>query len=160
MRQQSKEPSLLKSTAFLLVLLLAAIGISLGMGSFTFIYGKGYSYLQDDPKACVNCHIMKDQYQSWEKSSHHAVTTCNSCHAPHSIYTKYFNKAENGFMHSWKFTVGNFKEPIRIRPHNFDVAMKACLHCHGEIFQSGQHEKELMAGRSCVQCHKEVGHTH
>ena len=144
---------------FILVLA-SLIGLTLGLGSFTFIYGKGYSYLQDDPKACVNCHIMRDQYDSWIKNPHSKVTTCNSCHAPENIYLKYFSKAENGFNHSWKFTLGNFNDPIRIRPHNFDITMKACLRCHGELLNSTGHEEKLKEGRSCVQCHKDVGHTH
>jgi len=31
-----------------------AIGAALGLGSFTFAYAKGYSYLSDDPNACAN----------------------------------------------------------------------------------------------------------
>ena len=150
----------LKSKITIFVILCAVIGLSLGLGSFTFIYGKGYSYLQDDPKACVNCHIMKDQYDSWSKSSHKSVATCNSCHSPQEFYLKYLNKAENGFNHGWKFTSGKYRDPIRIREHNFDIAMKSCLHCHGDLMNSAQHEKPLLEGRSCVQCHRDVGHSH
>ncbi len=144
----------------ILAILCSAFGLFIGLGSFTFIYGKGYSYLKDDPKACVNCHIMKDQYDSWSKSSHHAVATCNSCHTPENIYYKYFNKAENGFNHGWKFTTGKYKDPIRIRPHNFDIAVKSCLKCHGQLMNAGTHETQLLEGRSCVQCHRDVGHSH
>ena len=150
----------LKSTVALVVILCALVGLIVGLGSYTFIYGKGYAYLKDDPKACVNCHIMRDQCDSWTKSSHHAVTTCNSCHSPENIYMKYFNKSENGFNHGWKFTTGLYKDPIRIRAHNFDIAMKSCLKCHGQLLNSVTHEKSLQEGRSCVQCHRDVGHSH
>ena len=31
-------------------------GVAAGVGGFTFVYARGYSYLTNDPKACVNCH--------------------------------------------------------------------------------------------------------
>lgn len=144
----------------LLVVLACLIGLVLGVGSYTFIYGKGYSYLSDDPKACVNCHIMRDQYESWSRSSHHNVATCNSCHTPENVYLKYFNKMENGFWHSLKFTTGDFKDPIRIRGHNFDISMNACFKCHSGLMNSTLHQEATDDGKSCVHCHKAVGHTH
>lgn len=147
-------------TSLLVVILLVLCGFAIGLGSVTFIYGQGYSYLLDDPKACVNCHIMRDQYDSWSKSSHHAVATCNSCHTPENIYFKYINKVDNGFMHALKFTTGTFKDPIRIRQHNFNITMQACLKCHSGIMSSTLHQDPLQEGRSCVACHREVGHTH
>lgn len=144
----------------ILIALLALCGIVVGLSSFTFIYGKGYSYLQDNPKACVNCHIMRDQYDSWTNSSHHKVTTCNSCHSPENIYFKYFNKIDNGFMHALKFTTGTYNDPIRIRKHNFNITMSACLKCHGELMSSTLHQGPMMEGRSCVACHRDIGHTH
>ena len=42
----------------LVVLLACLLGIPLGIGAFTFVYAKGFSYLSPDPRACVNCHIM------------------------------------------------------------------------------------------------------
>ena len=29
------------------------IGVVVGVGSYTFIYAKGYSYLTNDPRACA-----------------------------------------------------------------------------------------------------------
>jgi cytochrome c nitrite reductase small subunit len=136
------------------------VGLIIGMGSYTFIYGKGYSYISDNPKACLNCHIMQDQYNSWVSNPHGKATTCNSCHTPENFYMKYLVKAENGFNHAWKFTTGNFKEPIRIRQHNFNITMKSCFKCHAHLLDSTFHQEEIIKGRSCVQCHKNVGHTH
>ena len=80
---------------------------------------EGFSYLSNDPKACVNCHIMRDHYDGWQKASHHAVATCNDCHTPHdSLSPSTSSKAENGFWHSKGFTLQDFHEPIRIRPRN------------------------------------------
>src|SRR3954463_3049893 len=54
-------------------LILAGLtGVALGLGSYTFYYGEGGSYLSTNPQACVNCHIMREQYDGWSKSSHHA----------------------------------------------------------------------------------------
>src|SRR5688572_23556212 len=39
-------------------------GVVAGMGFFTFGYAEGLSYFSSDPKACANCHIMNDQYDS------------------------------------------------------------------------------------------------
>ena len=30
------------------------LGLVIGLGFYTFIYSKGYSYLTNDPAACVN----------------------------------------------------------------------------------------------------------
>lgn len=144
----------------LLTLFAALIGLVIGVGSYTFIYGKGYAYLSDDPKACVNCHVMKDQFESWEKSSHKNVATCNSCHTPENFYMKYINKAENGFWHSLKFTAGNYKDPIRIRKHNFEITMNACFKCHSGLINSAMHADGISQGKTCVNCHRAVGHTH
>ena len=44
--------------AGLLILLTGLLGIPVGVGAFTFVYAKGFSYLSPDPRACVNCHVM------------------------------------------------------------------------------------------------------
>ena len=62
------------------LLLCALVGLALGSGGFAFYYGEGLSYMSSDPKTCVNCHIMRDQYDGWSKASHHAVAGCNDCH--------------------------------------------------------------------------------
>ena len=48
------------------------LGALLGVGFFTFGYGKGISYFSTNPASCANCHIMRDQYDSWQKGTHHA----------------------------------------------------------------------------------------
>ena len=47
------------------VLLGLALGLLIGLGGFTFIYAKGASYLTNDPNACVNCHVMQEQFDGW-----------------------------------------------------------------------------------------------
>ena len=91
-------------------LLASLLGLLLGIGGFTFKYAEGLSYLSADPKACVNCHIMTPQYDSWQKSSHHTVATCVDCHLPHTFIPKYIAKAENGYHHSLAFTTQKFQD--------------------------------------------------
>src|SRR5690242_21688768 len=93
-------------------------GVVAGLGAYTFWYAEGLSYLSNDPRSCVNCHIMREQYDGWQHASHHAVATCVDCHLPHDLVGKYLAKAENGFWHSKGFTFQDFHEPIRIHSKN------------------------------------------
>ncbi len=47
------------------MLVVCLLGIPAGIGAFTFVYAKGFSYLSTDPRACVNCHIMNQHYDAW-----------------------------------------------------------------------------------------------
>ncbi|MEQ1875063.1 MAG: cytochrome c nitrite reductase small subunit [Bdellovibrionia bacterium] len=131
------------------------ISIPLGVGGFTFVYARGYSYLSNDPKACINCHIMRDQFDSWKRSSHHTVAVCNDCHTPGRIHEKYYAKALNGWWHSFAFTTGRFAEPIRIKPSNLERVQRSCVGCHSQILSSAPH---TLQDQSCVRCHSSVGH--
>jgi cytochrome c nitrite reductase small subunit len=136
-----------------------AVGMFIGLGAFTFRYAEGLSYFSTDPQACANCHIMQSQFDSWQKSSHHAVARCIDCHLPHDFIGKYIAKAENGYHHSKGFTFQDFHEPIMIKPKNSQILQDNCLACHGEFVH------ELVAGSTtdkeslrCVHCHASVGH--
>lgn len=138
------------------------LGALIGLGGYTFLYAKGYSYLSDDPNACVNCHIMRDQMDSWSKSTHHHVAKCNDCHLPHNIIGKYAVKALNGFNHSVAFTLQNFPEPIRAKEHSRNVAKASCLSCHEPMVQAMSHpnlnNKKDDNDKNCLHCHRSVGH--
>ena len=98
---------------FIMAMLPAAlVGIAIGLAGFTFVYAKGASYLSNDPKACANCHIMQQQFDGWLHGSHRSAATCNDCHTPPGLFSKYLAKASNGFWHSFAFTTGRFPEPI------------------------------------------------
>ena len=70
------------------------LGALIGVGVFTFGYARGSSYITNSPQACANCHIMRRQYDSWQKASHHGAATCVDCHLPHSFFAKYLAKAK------------------------------------------------------------------
>lgn len=137
--------------------LLALFGIAFGLGLFTFSYAKGFSYLSNDPAACVNCHIMREQYEGWSHSSHKAVATCNDCHTPHRFPDKWVIKGVNGWNHSVAFTTGNFPEPIMIRGFNANIAQENCVECHATTV-SQMHLYVSTEELHCVACHGNVGH--
>jgi cytochrome c nitrite reductase small subunit len=141
-------------------LLFGAFGALLGLGVFTFWYAQGASYLSNDPRACVNCHIMREEYDSWQHASHHAVATCNDCHLPHDLVGKYLAKAENGFWHSKAFTLQDFPEPIRIKPKNAHILELNCIGCHREMVSEIVSHSNGSTGTDtgCVRCHLSVGH--
>src|SRR5688572_10792089 len=148
------------SAPFSLLVLAMFLGGTTGLGAFTFRYAEGLSYLSNDPKGCKNCHIMNEQYDSWQKGPHHAVATCNDCHVPHNFIGKYISKAENGYHHSKGFTFQDFHEPIMITPKNAQILQENCIRCHTDFIH------EIVPGSStaepnavkCVHCHQSVGH--
>lgn len=149
-----------KRTKRLALVFAVLLGICGGLGVFTFGYGEGYAYLGNNPQACANCHVMQSFYDSWLKSSHHAVATCNDCHTPHDTIGKYLSKADNGFFHSLAFTTGDFKDPIQIKERNSRITQNACLHCHQELVNHMLPVEQGGDMLSCVQCHSSVGHPH
>jgi cytochrome c nitrite reductase small subunit len=142
------------------VLLGVALGLLIGLGAYTFIYAKGGSYLTNDPNACVNCHIMQEQFDGWTTSSHRPVAVCNDCHAPHDLLGKYTTKARNGFWHSFYFTLGGYPDPIRITPRNAAITEEACRTCHAAVVMAIDTHRRDGRTLSCVPCHRNVGHLH
>ncbi|MBF0619054.1 MAG: cytochrome c nitrite reductase small subunit [Candidatus Omnitrophica bacterium] len=148
------------SKSFLVVTCIST-GLVLGLGIFIFVYAKGYSYLTNDPKACANCHVMQDYYDSWVKSTHHQAASCNDCHLPHPIIEKYLAKGRNGFNHSKAFTLQNFPEPIRITKANLDSLQHNCIECHSTMVSGIAAHQDVGNGQArCTQCHRSTGHMH
>jgi len=141
------------------VLVAVLLGTTVGIGAYTFVYSKGYSYLSNNPGACANCHVMQSYYDAWIKSSHRSVAVCNDCHTPHNLVGKYATKASNGFFHSLAFTSGRFPDSIDIKPRNYRVTEAACRHCHQDIVSAIDGWHRQAAGMSCTRCHSSVGHT-
>lgn len=135
-----------------------AIGIASGAAAFTFRYAEGLSYLSNDPRACVNCHVMREQYDGWQHASHHHVATCNDCHVPHDLTRKLLMKADAGWRHSKAFTLQDFDEPIRMIPRSRAVVLENCNRCHsglvGGLNELASHREDV----DCIRCHADVGH--
>jgi len=123
------------------------------------------SYLSDDPKACMNCHIMAPQYATWQRGSHGRVATCNDCHVPHdTLARKYFFKAQDGTRHSFMFTFHMEPQVIRVHQAGVEVIQENCVRCHenqlsgtslaattGKMAVHGE-------GKLCWDCHRETPH--
>lgn len=133
-------------------------GILVGLSAYTIRYAEAFSYLSDNPTACLNCHVMREEFDAWNRSSHKAVATCNSCHTPHSsLAAKWAVKGLNGVKHSFAFTTGLFPEPIRITPFDAGIAQANCIACH-ETAVSQIHGAGPGQDRACTSCHGNVGH--
>lgn len=148
----------LKNRTFLALFFGIGAGLVIGVGLYTFVYARGASYLTDDPSACANCHVMSDHFNRWVKSSHRAVAVCNDCHTPSGFVAKYATKASNGFWHSYAFTTGDFPDPLRIKPHNLEIANDACRKCHADIVDAIEGPHPNSDPLSCLPCHQSVGH--
>jgi cytochrome c nitrite reductase small subunit len=139
------------------LVLTCLLGIPAGIGAFTFVYAKGFSYLSTDPRACVNCHIMNQQYDAWLKSGHRHTAVCVECHLPERGLAKWVAKADHGFRHSMAFTLQNFKEPIEITPRDREIVRANCLRCHAAFV----HAVAVTPARQeldCLHCHAGAGH--
>ncbi len=137
-----------------LLILAIALGLVSGIGLFTFHYADGLSYFSTDPAACANCHIMNDEYASWQKGPHHASARCVDCHLPHDTAGKLLAKADNGYRHSKGFTLQDFHEPVLIKARSAAILQGNCLRCHEEFVHT------ILAGNAapeCVHCHRRVG---
>jgi cytochrome c nitrite reductase small subunit len=131
-----------------------------GLGLFTFDYAEGTSYFSTEPRACANCHIMNDEYNSWQKAGHHQAAKCVDCHLPHDFIPKYIAKADNGYRHSKGFTFQDFHEPIQIKPRNAEILQENCVRCHGDFVHELVEGSRLPSGEAvqCVHCHRGAGH--
>ena len=144
------------------LLVAAAAGVFFGLSAHTFRYAEGLSYMSNDPRACVNCHVMRDEYDSWQKSPHHAAATCNDCHVPHDLVGKYLAKAEHGYRHSKAFTLQDFHEPIQITPGDAAMVKVNCVRCHeglvSELVGHGGSASGKTEYADCLHCHAGIGH--
>lgn len=114
--------------------------------------------MTDDPQACANCHVMREQLEGWRKSSHGKVAVCNDCHTPPGFVPKYATKALNGFFHSLAFTTNHFPDEIRITQRNFTITESSCLKCHSGIVGDIRGTRTHRSDVSCISCHRTVGH--
>lgn len=144
----------------MVVVLAMTIGLAVGIGAYTFVYARGAAYLTNDPNACANCHVMREQLAGWTTSSHRAVAVCNDCHTPHDLVGKYTTKAVNGFWHSFAFTTGRFPEPIAINARNRAVTEGTCRSCHEAVVQAIDAHQRAERPMECIRCHRSVGHLH
>ncbi len=156
----TKKPKLL-----IPIWLYAMGGLLIGLFAFNFYISKAWSYLSDDPKACVNCHIMAPQYATWNHSSHRERANCNDCHVPHdNVFRKYFFKAKDGARHATMFTLHMEPQVIFIHEAGQEVVKENCIRCHGALLTDSKlmsqtnFEIHSKTDRNCWECHRETPH--
>ncbi len=140
-------------------------GALAGISLYAFIESQAVSYLSDDPKTCVNCHVMTPQYATWLNSSHRKVASCNDCHVPHdNIVNTYSFKAKDGLYHASVFTARKEPEVIRIKDAGARVVQDNCIRCHknqitdAKLSASVDNHFQNRTARKCWECHQEVPH--
>lgn len=141
------------------------IAIIIGLSVFLIHISKATSYLSDNPKTCVNCHIMAPQYATYAHSSHREWANCNDCHVPHNnVINKYYFKAKDGLRHASIFSVRKEPQVILIHEAGREVVQDNCIRCHSNLLTDAkllaktdvfQHQR---TERPCWDCHREVPH--
>lgn len=144
---------------------LLTLAVLTGLGGVTLYVGNATSYLSDDPKACMNCHVMAPQYATWERGSHARVAVCNDCHVPHdNPVRKYAFKAMDGTRHSFMFTFRMEPQVIRIHDAGTAVVQENCIRCHTAQVRNVRERTVTLdaqkhgGGKLCWECHRETPH--
>ena len=92
------------------------------------------SYLTDDPRACVNCHVMTTEYITWNHSSHREVASCNDCHVPHdNVFKQYSFKARDGLYHATIYTLRTEPQAIVMHEAGQEVVQSNCIRCQDRV---------------------------
>ena len=132
---------------------------------YSFYVSNAISYLSDDPKTCINCHVMRSEFATWQHSSHREVAVCNDCHVPHNnVFNKYWFKAKDGFRHATMFTFRMEPQVIRMHEAGQAVVQENCKGCHQNVNQNvstrnvSLEDKMHDNGKLCWDCHREVPH--
>ncbi|MGE5424635.1 MAG: cytochrome c nitrite reductase small subunit [Syntrophothermus sp.] len=141
------------------------LGIFFGLGLFAFVVSNAVSYVSDDPKACINCHVMNPEYTNWYHNAHGRVTTCNDCHVPHeNVFAKYMFKATDGLNHATKFTFRMERQNIIMEEGTRPLIQKNCLRCHDHVVNKSYlrsvlpNYKNHLEERYCLDCHRQEPH--
>lgn len=141
------------------------LGIFAGIAFLIVHLARADSYLSDNPRTCVNCHIMSPQYATWSHSSHRQKTTCNDCHVPHrNKLESYFFKAKDGMRHASVFTMRMEPQVIFIKRAGIEVVQQNCIRCHHELITDSkmlaltEQTHSNRTSKLCWECHREVPH--
>ncbi len=144
---------------------LITIGIFFGLGFYIVYISNAVSYLSDNPKTCVNCHVMNPQFATWQRGSHGKVATCNDCHVPQdNLVRKYWFKANDGLRHATYFTMRWEPQVIRIKEAGKKAVQENCIRCHSNLIHPvalraiDNRNVQDQTERYCWDCHRETPH--
>ena len=129
-------------------------GICCGLALWVTVISEAASYLSDSPQTCVNCHVMRSAYASWEHSSHREVATCNDCHVPHGNFFKSWAfKARDGLWHATVFTFRWEPQVIQLSLRAIPVVQENCRRCHEAQISETHLAYRDDYGTRCWDCH-------
>lgn len=141
------------------------IAFFVGIFIYTLYVSNAVSYLSDEPETCVNCHVMRSEFATWQHSSHREVAVCNDCHVPHNnVFNKYFFKAKDGLRHAAMFTFRMEPQVIKMHEAGQEVVQENCKGCHQRVNEKistinvSLEDKIHNNGKLCWDCHREVPH--
>ncbi|GAA4835847.1 cytochrome c nitrite reductase small subunit [Algivirga pacifica] len=141
------------------------MGAIVALGLYTAKVANVTSYLSDDPRTCINCHVMTTEYITWQHSSHRGVATCNDCHVPHdNVFKKYAFKAKDGLYHATIYTLRAEPQAIIMHEAGQEAVQNNCIRCHKEQVTDAKsvswvdsHLSDRL-DRTCWECHRETPH--
>jgi nitrate reductase cytochrome c-type subunit len=133
--------------------------IIIALVALSFLVGAGYTaykindYFENDPNACMTCHVHDKANQAWAVSIHKGIN-CHECH--HA--TK-----KDQVVQMYKFVFLG-QRTVSPRHGNVIVAWKICIQCHWnrderfpqakQINKSPLHAKHVFMEKiECVKCH-------
>ncbi len=138
------------SKPLVIVLIIAVVIMGVANGY------KYYNFTQNNPKFCELCHLMKESYISWQKSSHNDID-CQTCHSMSLI-------SQNRLLLSYIFAGG--KSAIS-QEHGREKPWKSCNICHIESVKQGAvtmrksygHARHVFMEKiECNKCHTSQMH--
>ena len=146
-------------------IVIVLLGAIVGLGIYIAKLANVASYLTDDPRACINCHVMTPQYITWNHSSHREVASCNDCHVPHdNVFKQYAFKAKDGIYHATIYTLRSEPEAIVMHEAGREAVQNNCIRCHVDQVTDAKmqswtitHTSDRLE-RTCWECHRETPH--
>lgn len=123
------------------------VAVVMGAGIFTVTSYKVYDYVENDPRFCRSCHIMKTPFKKWSESPHHMVN-CHECH----------KQTKKESLHQlWMYVTQRPDAVI----HHPELDHKTCAQCHmsndtqwKRIQETAGHKIHFeKAGIECLDCH-------
>ena len=111
---------------------MVAVGLAL-VGACTLVYARGASHLPNDPAACVNGYVTREQYDGRIAGSHRAAAVCNDCHTLPGPLGKPTTKALNGFWRGRKLAADrDLQRKAQLYPDFVEAANSMGFHAPPE----------------------------
>ena len=146
---------------------LGSVITAIGMFAYVVNASNMMSYLSEDPRVCINCHVMNTQYATWQHSSHRESANCVDCHLPRdSFVDKMIAKSRDGLNHASAMTFKTYPNNIRISDDASKRIQASCISCHqrnvSQMIENtksySKNGKGSQVDRNCWDCHRMTPH--